>query len=212
MIVNLYLKLSKVQPFGRYLLFFILNKFFPFAFSIISKLLLLSFCYKIYIFKIAILKKKLYSQVKVIEAFKAKNINIEVLNLSVSTKTSKEAANAVGCSLSQIAKSIVFYEVDHKKLVQIFVSGPNRVDVDIFQKHTGLRIEKADANFVRESTGFAIGGVAPIGHINKPLYYLDETLTQFEDVWCAAGTPNSLFKIKTSDLLKVCEPKILQVC
>ena len=180
--------------------------------SIISKLLLLSFCYKIYIFKIAILKKKLYSQVKVIEAFKANNINIEVLNLSVSTKTSKEAADAVGCNLSQIAKSIVFYEVDHKKLVQIFVSGPNRVDIDIFQKHAGLRIEKADANFVRESTGFAIGGVAPLGHVNKPLYYLDETLTQFEEVWCAAGTPRSLFKIKTSDLLKVCEPKILQVC
>ena len=180
--------------------------------SIISKLLLLSFCYKIYIFKIAILKKKLYSQVKVIEAFKANNINIEVLNLSVSTKTSKEAADAVGCNLSQIAKSIVFYEVDHKKLVQIFVSGPNRVDVDIFQKHTGLRIEKADANFVRESTGFAIGGVAPLGHVNKPLYYFDETLIQFEEVWCAAGTPSSLFKIKTSDLLKVCEPKILQVC
>ena len=158
------------------------------------------------------MKKKLYSQVKVIEAFKANNINIEVLNLSVSTKTSKEAANAVGCNLSQIAKSIVFYEVDHKRLVQIFVSGPNRVDEDIFQKHTGLRIEKADANFVRESTGFAIGGVAPLGHVNKPLYYLDETLNQFEDVWCAAGTPNSLFKIKTSDLLKVCEPKILQVC
>ena len=67
------------------------------------------------------MKKKLYSQVKVIEAFKANNINIEVLNLSVSTKTSKEAANAVGCNLSQIAKSIVFYEVDHKRLVQIFV-------------------------------------------------------------------------------------------
>ena len=180
--------------------------------SIISKLLLLSSCYKIYIFKIAILKKKLYSQVKVIEAFKANNLNIEVLNLSVSTKTSKEAANAVGCKLSQIAKSIVFYEVDHKKLVQIFVSGPNRVDVDIFQKHTGLRIEKADANFVRESTGFAIGGVAPLGHVNKPIYYFDETLIQFEEVWCAAGTPSSLFKIKTSDLLKVCEPKILQVC
>ena len=142
----------------------------------------------------------------------ANNINIEVLNLSVSTKTSKEAANAVGCNLSQIAKSIVFYEVDHKKLVQIFVSGPNRVDVDIFQKHAGLRIEKADANFVRESTGFAIGGVAPLGHVNKPLYYFDETLTQFEEVWCAAGTPSSLFKIKTSDLLKVCEPTILQVC
>ena len=158
------------------------------------------------------MKKKLYSQVKVIEAFKANNINIEVLNLSVSTRTSKEAANAVGCNLSQIAKSIVFYEVDHKKLVQIFVSGPSRVDVDIFQKHAGLRIEKADANFVRESTGFAIGGVAPLGHVNKPLYYFDETLTQFEEVWCAAGTPSSLFKIKTSDLLKVCEPTILQVC
>ena len=88
------------------------------------------------------MKKKLNSQAKVIEAFKTNNINIEILNLNVSTKTSKEAANAVGCNLSQIAKSIIFYEVVQKKLVQIFVSGPNRVDIDIFQKHTGLRIGK----------------------------------------------------------------------
>lgn len=158
------------------------------------------------------MKKKLYSQEKVIEAFKEKNISIDVLNLSVSTKTSQEAADAVGRSLSQIAKSIIFYEVDQKKLVQIFVSGPNKVDFGVFQKNTNLKIEKADAEFVRETTGFAIGGVAPLGHTNDPLFYFDETLIEFDEVWCAAGTPSSLFKIKTTDLLRACEPKVVPVC
>jgi len=158
------------------------------------------------------LKKKLYSQEKVIEAFNEKNIKIDVLNLSVSTKTSQEAADAVGCSLSQIAKSIVFYEVEQKKLVQIFVSGPNKVDFGVFQQNTNLKIEKADAEYVRETTGFAIGGVAPLGHINKPLFYFDATLIDFNEVWCAAGTPSSLFKITTVDLLKACEPEVVTVC
>ena len=64
-------------------------------------------------------------------------------------------------------------------------------------------VEKADADFVRESTGFAIGGVAPLGHKNKPIYYLDSKLVEFDEVWCAAGTPSSLFKLKTEDLLNV---------
>ena len=157
------------------------------------------------------MKKKHNSQEKVIEAFKQENINIEILNLDVSTKTSQEAADAVNCDIKQIAKSIVFFESSKNKLVQIFVSGPNRVNLETFQNQTKLKIEKADADYVRESTGFAIGGVAPLGHKNKPLYFFDNTLVEFDELWCAAGTPSSLFKLKTEDLLKVTQAKILNI-
>ena len=157
------------------------------------------------------MKKKHNSQEKVIEAFKEENINIEILNLDVSTKTSQEAADAVNCDIKQIAKSIVFFESTKNKLVQIFVSGPNRVNFESFQNQTNLSIEKADADYVRENTGFAIGGVAPLGHKNSPLYFMDNTLVEFEEVWCAAGTPSSLFKLKTEDLLRVTEAKIVNI-
>tara|TARA_B100000902_G_scaffold279971_1_gene265780 strand:+ start:181 stop:657 length:477 start_codon:yes stop_codon:yes gene_type:complete len=157
------------------------------------------------------MKKKHNSQEKVIEAFKEENIHIEILNLDVSTKTSQEAADAVNCDIKQIAKSIVFFESTKNKLVQIFVSGPNRVNFESFQKQTNLMIEKADADYVRENTGFAIGGVAPLGHKNSPLYFMDNTLVEFEEVWCAAGTPSSLFKLKTEDLLRVTEAKIVNI-
>ena len=157
------------------------------------------------------MKKKHNSQLKVVEAFKEKGIEIEILNLEVSTKTSQEAADAVNCDIKQIAKSIVFFESIQKKLVQIFVSGPNRVNLKSFENQTNLTIEKADADYVRESTGFAIGGVAPLGHKIKPLYFFDNTLVDFDEVWCAAGTPSSLFKLKTKDLLKVTEVQILNI-
>ena len=157
------------------------------------------------------MKKKHNSQLKVIDAFKQKGIEIDILNLDVSTKTSQEAADAVACDIEQIAKSIVFFESIQNKLVQIFVSGPNKVNLESFQDQTNLRIEKADAEYVRESTGFAIGGVAPLGHKNRPLYFIDETLIDFDEVWCAAGTPSSLFKLKTEDLLKATEAKILNI-
>jgi|TARA_B100000959_G_C14777909_1_gene540305 prolyl-tRNA editing enzyme YbaK/EbsC (Cys-tRNA(Pro) deacylase) len=157
------------------------------------------------------MKKKHNSQEKVIEAFKEENINIEILNLDVSTKTSQEAADAVNCDIKQIAKSIVFFERTKNKLVQIFISGPNRVNLESFQNQTNLSIEKADADYVRENTGFAIGGVAPLGHKNSPIYFMDNTLVEFDEVWCAAGTPSSLFKLKTEDLLRVTEAKILNI-
>ena len=157
------------------------------------------------------MKKKHNSQIKVVEAFKEKGVDIEILNLDVSTKTSQEAADAVGCDIKQIAKSIVFYEEKEEKLVQIFVSGPNRVNVETFQKQTNLNIEKADADFVRENTGFAIGGVAPLGHKNKPLYFFDETLAEFDELWCAGGTPSSLFILKTEDLLRATEAESINI-
>ena len=157
------------------------------------------------------MKKKHNSQEKVIEAFKEENIYIEILNLDVSTKTSQEAADAVNCDIKQIAKSIVFFERTKNKLVQIFISGPNRVNLESFQNQTNLSIEKADADYVRENTGFAIGGVAPLGHKNSPIYFMDNTLVEFDEVWCAAGTPSSLFKLKTEDLLKVTQAEIVNI-
>ena len=90
------------------------------------------------------MKKKHNSQLKVVEAFKEKGIEIEILNLDVSTKTSQEAADAVNCDIKQIAKSIVFFESIQKKLVQIFVSGPNRVNLKSFESQTNLTIEKPE--------------------------------------------------------------------
>jgi len=105
------------------------------------------------------LKKKHNSQLKVIEAFKEEGINIEILNLDVSTKTSQEAADAVNCDIKQIAKSIVFFESTQNKLVQIFVSGPNRVNLESFENQTNLNIAKADAETLKKEIEEAGGKV-----------------------------------------------------
>ena len=141
------------------------------------------------------------------EAFKEKGIQIEILNLEQSTKTSIEAAEAVGCKLEQIAKSIIFSD-SNKNLIHIFVSGPNRVDLVRFKESTGITLVNADAQFVRDKTGFAIGGVAPLGHVEKPTYFFDESLLSYDLIWCAGGTPNSLFEIKTIDLVESINPKL----
>ncbi len=143
-------------------------------------------------------------------AFKEKGIQIEILNLEQSTKTSIEAAEAVGCKLEQIAKSIIFSD-SNKNLIHIFVSGPNRVDLVKFKESTGITLVDANAQFVRDKTGFAIGGVAPLGHIEKPAYFFDESLLSYDLIWCAGGTPNSLFEIKTIDLVESINPKIVKL-
>ena len=156
------------------------------------------------------MKKSNNSQKKVIRAFKAKNIQIKILNLEQSTKTSIEAANVVGCKLEQIAKSIIFKD-SNNNLVHIFVSGPNRVDFSSFEESTGIKLHNADAKFVRDKTGFAIGGVAPLGHIEEPIYFIDEMLLEYKLVWCAGGTPNSLFEIKSIELLQAINPEIVKL-
>lgn len=143
-------------------------------------------------------------------AFKEKGIQIEILNLEQSTKTSIEAAEAVGCKLEQIAKSIIFSD-SNKNLIHIFVSGPNRVDLVRFKESTGITLVNADAQFVRDKTGFAIGGVAPLGHVEKPTYFFDESLLSYDLIWCAGGTPNSLFEIKTIDLVESINPEIVKL-
>jgi len=129
--------------------------------------------------------------------------DFEVVELPSSTRTAVEAAAAIGCSVAQIAKSILFRTVKDKKPVMVIASGVNRVNEVRVAEFLGEPIEKADAAYVRERTGFVIGGVPPIGHA-EPIYtIIDEDLFKLDEIWAAAGTPNSVFKLSAASLLEM---------
>ena len=123
-----------------------------------------------------------------------------VLEFDASTRTSEEAAAAIGCAVEQIAKSLVFRSASGKPVL-VIASGVNRVDEKKAAALVGEKISRADPEFVRESTGFAIGGVPPLGHDRELPTIVDESLRRFEYVWCAAGTPNAVFEVRLDDLL-----------
>jgi len=118
----------------------------------------------------------------------------QVVEFDESTGTSAEAAAAIGCTLAQIAKSLVFRSAGGKPVL-VIASGANRVDEKKAGALIGEKIGRADADFVREMTGYAIGGVAPIGHRVAPIVLLDADLNAFAEIWAAAGTPNAVFKL-----------------
>jgi len=122
-----------------------------------------------------------------------------VVEFEESTGTSAEAAAAVGCTLAQIAKSLVFRATSGKSVL-VVASGINRVDEKKVAQIIGEKIGRADADFVREMTGYAIGGVAPIGHRTAPLVLLDSDLKALPEIWAAAGTPNAVFKLTPAQL------------
>ena len=121
-----------------------------------------------------------------------------VVEFEASTKTSADAAAAIGCGVAQIAKSLVFRAGERPVLV--VASGTNRVDEKKVGALLGQKIERADADFVRATTGYAIGGVAPVGHATAPLVLLDEDLKRYDTIWAAAGTPNAVFRLTPADL------------
>lgn len=128
-------------------------------------------------------------------ALDALQLPCEVVELPSTTRTAQEAAQAIGCSVGEIAKSIVFRRLDNDEPVLVVTSGVNRVDEKRLAAVLGCRVGKADAKYVRDTTGFAIGGVAPIGHDNEIKVLLDADLMQYERVWAAAGTPNAVFSM-----------------
>jgi prolyl-tRNA editing enzyme YbaK/EbsC (Cys-tRNA(Pro) deacylase) len=137
------------------------------------------------------------------EALAALGTDFEVVELPSTTRTAVDAAAAVGCSVEQIAKSLVFRTVKDKRPIMVIASGPNRVNEARIADYIGEPIEKADAAYVREKTGFAIGGVPPIGH-PEPIYtIIDEDLLALREVWAAAGTPSSVFKVSAKGLLEM---------
>lgn len=127
----------------------------------------------------------------------------EVLEFETSTRTAADAAAAIGCTVGQIAKSLIFRAMESGRPVLAIASGSVRVDEARLSALLGEGIGRADATFVREQTGFAIGGVPPIGHQNEPVIFIDDTLLGFETIWAAGGTPNSVFQLSPDDLLQL---------
>lgn len=120
-----------------------------------------------------------------------------------STRTAQEAADRAGCELGQIVKSLIFRGKTSGKPILVLTSGANRVDEKRISEYAGESVSRADADFVRTITGYAIGGVPPIGHAEKMETYLDDDFLQYQVIWAAAGTPNAIFELKTEDLQKM---------
>jgi len=120
-----------------------------------------------------------------------------------STRTAQEAADRAGCKIGQIVKSMIFRGETTDKPILVLTSGSNRVDERLIGGLVGEPIRRAEAEFVRATTGFAIGGVPPIGHLQVLESFLDDDLMRFPTVWAAAGTPNAIFELKPHDLQKM---------
>ena len=134
-----------------------------------------------------------------------------VVEFDESTKTAADAAVAVGCEVAQIAKSIIFKAPETGRAVLVITSGINRVDEKKIRALLGERIERADADFVREKTGFAIGGVPPVGHVTPSVVFLDEDLKQYPALWAAGGTPNAVFETGFETLLTLTSGTVADV-
>ncbi len=148
---------------------------------------------------------------KIQDVLSARGVNLEVVELPSSTRTAVEAAAAIGCQVAQIAKSILFRTVESKRPILVVASGVNRINESAICAKVGEAIEKADANFVREKTGFVIGGVPPFGHV-EPIYtIIDEELLHLGDIWAAAGTPHSVFRLSGALLLKMTSGVVMPV-
>src|SRR5579875_2091951 len=125
------------------------------------------------------------------------------------TRTAADAAAAVGCTVAQIAKSIVFRAGDRAAVV--IASGVNRVDMAKAAAALGVSLRRADADWVRERTGFAIGGVSPVGHIAPPLLVFDRDLLALHPIWAAAGTPHHVFRTEAETLARLTAAPVADV-
>ena len=134
----------------------------------------------------------------------------QVLEFETSTRTSEDAAAAVGCTVPEIAKSLIFRAADGRPVL-VIASGANRVDEKKVRALLGQKIDRADADFVRTATGYAIGGVPPVGHATPPTVLIDRDLLRLTAVWAAGGTPNAVFRIAPADLVRLTQARVADV-
>ena len=148
---------------------------------------------------------------KIQDQLKSLGYEYTVIEHSESTRTAQEAADRAGCELGQIVKSLIFQGRDSGKPILVLTSGANRVDEKRISEYAGEPIRRADADFVRLVTGFAIGGVPPVGHLQKMDTYIDEDFLQYPTIWAAAGTPNAIFELQTGDLQRMTNGQVVRV-
>ena len=146
---------------------------------------------------------------RVAAALAAAGVQTRVRQLDASTATAVDAAAAVGTSVERIVKSLVFAAGDEPLVV--LASGTNRVDPGKLRALLGQPVKRADADLVRAATGYAIGGVPPVGHTRPLPVYVDRDLLQYDEVWAAAGTPNAVFPIQPAELVRVTGGRVADV-
>ncbi len=144
-------------------------------------------------------------------AAEALGLDVEVRIMPDSTRTAADAAAACGCTVGQIVKSLIFQGKDSTRPILLLVSGSNRVDEKGVAAVLGEQIVRPDAGFVREVTGFAIGGIPPFGHSGALSTWIDEDLLQHITVWAAAGTPNAVFAVNPVKLRDAIGARALRV-
>ena len=134
-------------------------------------------------------------------AIAAAGLETEVLEMAEGTRTAEDAARAAACAVDQIVKSIIFRGEESGHVVLFLTAGGNRVSAEKASMVAGQKLGKADADLIRAETGFAIGGVAPLGHLTPIRSYYDPRLLDFDVVWAAAGTPRHVFAAAPAALL-----------
>ena len=148
---------------------------------------------------------------KIQEALEAHGVACQVVEMKETTRSAMEAADAVGCRVGQIAKSLVFKGKQTHQPILVIASGPNRVNEKKVSQLVSEPIIKADADFVREQTGFSIGGVPPLGHHRALTTFIDADLLQYAEIWAAAGTPNAVFKLTPDELKKITNGVVISI-
>lgn len=134
-----------------------------------------------------------------------------IITLPSSAKTAQMAADSLGCSVAQIAKSLVFQGKTSKKLFLVIASGVNRVNTDLIAQETGEDMKFADPEIVLKETGFVVGGIPPIGHTTPLPTYIDRDLLSFSEIWAAGGEAETVFKLTPEILLKITEGKVIDI-
>jgi prolyl-tRNA editing enzyme YbaK/EbsC (Cys-tRNA(Pro) deacylase) len=148
---------------------------------------------------------------RVRSALAAAGVEAQVVELPQSTRSAGEAAEAIGCRVEQIAKSVVFRRLEGDAPVLVIASGPNRVDEARVAAHLGSAIAKADADYVRRTTGFAIGGVPPLGHSSALRTLIDRDLLDLEVIWVAAGSPHAVVSLAPQQLVSATGGEVLSI-
>ncbi len=155
--------------------------------------------------------KKLSSLERVELAARELGLDISIKRMEQSTRTAEEAAKATGCAVAQIVKSLVFVDADTHALTLLLVSGAHNADTAYIAATYGIRLKRADIDRVRDETGFAIGGVAPIGHRVSLPVFMDESFLAYDLVWCAAGRPDSIFACNPKTLAEKTGAKVIRI-
>lgn len=148
---------------------------------------------------------------KVQDFLAERGYTLEVVELPDSTRTAVEAANAIGVQVGQIVKSLVFKAKRSEQAVLVIASGANRVKEKRVADELGEPLGKADADFVRAATGYAIGGIPPIAHDNPLPVFIDQDLLQYDFVWAAAGTPHAVFRLDPKQLEGMTGGKVITI-